>query len=216
MQQRKRRASDRAQRARMRSPGRPPVARREDRQQFWAAIAKGLTTEDAGAAAGISSAVAARWFRQSGGMPSVSQVPLSGRYLSLVEREGDRAAARQRQWRTRDCQAPRTRTINDLAGTATECGDPQWLPRLPSHDCPVACRSARSATETCETRRQQGAAAICARPARGGRDEARWYPSGRSGRALDRSASRATPGPALGRVLEPRADRPPDPTRFPR
>jgi IS30 family transposase len=87
MQQHKRRRSDRALRARMQSPGRPPVARREDRQRFWAAIAKGLTTEDAGAAAGISPAVAARWFRQSGGMPSVSQAPLSGRYLSFIERE---------------------------------------------------------------------------------------------------------------------------------
>ena len=87
MAQPKRRRSDRALRARMRSPGRPPVARREDRQCFWSAIAKGLTTEDAGAAAGISPAVAARWFRQSGGMPSVSQDPLSGRYLSFVERE---------------------------------------------------------------------------------------------------------------------------------
>jgi IS30 family transposase len=71
----------------MQSPGRPTAARREDRQRFWAGIAKGLTTEDAGAAAGISPAVAARWFRQSGGMPSVSQAALSGRYLSFVERE---------------------------------------------------------------------------------------------------------------------------------
>src|SRR5437660_4164941 len=87
MQQAKRRWSDRALRPRMHSPGRPPVARREDRQRCWSAIAKGLTTEDAGAAAGISPAVAARWFRHSGGMPSVSQAPLSGRYLSFVERE---------------------------------------------------------------------------------------------------------------------------------
>src|SRR3977135_3656960 len=87
VQQGKRRRSDRALRARMQSPGRPPVARREDRQRFWAAIAKGLTTEDAGLITGISPAVAARWFRHSGGMPSVSQAPLSGRYLSFVERE---------------------------------------------------------------------------------------------------------------------------------
>ena len=71
----------------MQSPGRPPVARREDRQRFWAAIAKGLTSEDAGVAAGISAVVGTRWFRQSGGMPTVSQAPLSGRYLSFVERE---------------------------------------------------------------------------------------------------------------------------------
>src|SRR5438445_555923 len=87
MQQSKRRQSDRALRPRMRSPGRPPVARREDRQRFWAAIAKGLTSEDAGVAAGISPAVGTRWFRPSGGMPTVSQAPLSGRYLSFVERE---------------------------------------------------------------------------------------------------------------------------------
>jgi len=87
MQQSKRRQSDRALRPRMRSPGRPPVARRQDRQRFWAAIAKGLTSEDAGGAAGISPAVGTRWFRPSGGMPTVSQAPLSGRYLSFVERE---------------------------------------------------------------------------------------------------------------------------------
>ena len=87
MPQPKRRQSDRALRARMHSPGRPPVAVRDDRQRFWAAIAKGVPTEDAGVAVGISPAVAARWFRQSGGMCSVSQAPLSGRYLSFVERE---------------------------------------------------------------------------------------------------------------------------------
>src|SRR5215204_2287598 len=87
MQQPKRRQADRALRARMCSPGRPPVARREDRQRFWAAIAKGLTSEDAGVAAGISPAVGTRWFRESGGMRTVSQAPLSGRYLSFVERE---------------------------------------------------------------------------------------------------------------------------------
>ena len=47
----KRRRSDRALRARMHSPGRPTVAHREDRQRFWAAIAKGLTSEDAAIAA---------------------------------------------------------------------------------------------------------------------------------------------------------------------
>jgi IS30 family transposase len=105
MQERKRRLADRALRARMRSPGRPPVARREDRQRFWASIAKGLTSEDAGVAAGVSPVVGTRWFRESGGMPTVSQAPLSGRYLSFAEREeiallrargcGVRAIARQ-------------------------------------------------------------------------------------------------------------------------
>jgi IS30 family transposase len=71
----------------MRSPGRPPVARREHRQRFWLAIAEGLSSEDAATAAGVSPPVGTRWFREGGGMPTVSPAPLSGRYLSFVERE---------------------------------------------------------------------------------------------------------------------------------
>jgi IS30 family transposase len=71
----------------MRSPGRPPVARREHRQRFWLAISEGLSSEDAAAAAGVSPAVGTRWFREGGGMPTVSLTPVSGRYLSFGERE---------------------------------------------------------------------------------------------------------------------------------
>ncbi len=81
------RAWERAGRPVMRSPGRPPVGRREHRQQFWAAIARGLSSDDAGVEAGVSSAVGVRWFREGGGMPSVTLGPASGRYLSFVERE---------------------------------------------------------------------------------------------------------------------------------
>ena len=83
----KRRRSDRAGRPAMRSPGRPPGWRREHRQRFWAAIARGATSEAAGVEAGVSPAVGVRWFREGGGMPSVTQAPLSGRYLSFTERE---------------------------------------------------------------------------------------------------------------------------------
>ena len=83
----KRRQADLAGRAPMRSPGRPPVARREERQRFWAAIADGLSSEEAGVVAGVSPAVGVRWFREGGGMPTVSPAPLSGRYLSFAERE---------------------------------------------------------------------------------------------------------------------------------
>lgn len=83
----RRRAADRAGRPRMRSPGRPPVARREHRQRFWAAIARGLQTEEAAAEAGVSAPVAFRWFREAGGMRPSSLRPASGRYLSFSERE---------------------------------------------------------------------------------------------------------------------------------
>src|SRR5881227_192522 len=69
------------------SPGRPSVARREDRVRFWQSIAAGVSSTDAAAAAGVSRAVGSRWFRDGGGMPPISLAPLSGRYLSFAERE---------------------------------------------------------------------------------------------------------------------------------
>ncbi len=79
--------SDRTGRPVMRSPGRPPAGRREHRQRFWAAIERGVRSEAAGVEAGVSPAVGSRWFREAGGMPSVTQALLSGRYLSFVQRE---------------------------------------------------------------------------------------------------------------------------------
>ncbi len=70
-----------------RSPGRPPAGRREHRVRFWAAIRRGVSTVEAAVEAGVSEAVGVRWFREGGGMPSVTVAPLSGRYLSFAERE---------------------------------------------------------------------------------------------------------------------------------
>jgi IS30 family transposase len=81
------RRSDRALRPPMRSPGRPPGWRREHLQQFWEAIARGLSSEDAAIAVGLSPAVGGRLFRQAGGMRTISPTPSSGRYLSFTERE---------------------------------------------------------------------------------------------------------------------------------
>lgn len=77
----------RSMRGKMWSPGRPSTARREDRVGFWERIAQGLSSEDAAAAVGVSSAVGTRWFRDAGGMPPLDLVPLSGRHLSFGERE---------------------------------------------------------------------------------------------------------------------------------
>jgi IS30 family transposase len=70
----------------MGSPGKPPI-RRDIERAFWVKIAAGLTSEDAAVACGVSSAVGSRWFRERGGMPSISLNPPSGRYLSFTERE---------------------------------------------------------------------------------------------------------------------------------
>jgi len=71
----------------MRSPGRPGVNQREATQAFWKQIAAGLSSEDAALACGVSQPVGTRWFRDAGGMPPISLVPCSERYLSFAERE---------------------------------------------------------------------------------------------------------------------------------
>jgi IS30 family transposase len=81
------RVSVRAGRGPVRSVGRPAAGRREHRVRFWEAIAGGLSSVDAAAAAGVSAVVGVRWFREGGGMPTVTLAPLSGRYLSFSERE---------------------------------------------------------------------------------------------------------------------------------
>jgi len=87
MYKHERQAAVRVMRGKVWSPGRPSTARREHRVGFWEAIAGGLSSEDAAAEVGVSSAFGARSFREAGGMPPLKLVPLSGRYLSFEERE---------------------------------------------------------------------------------------------------------------------------------
>ena len=87
----RKRRSDRALRAKFHSPGRPGVARPEDRRRFWASIAEGHSSEDAAIGVGVSWPVGSRWFREAGGMPPSTlgrpSKPLSERYLSFADRE---------------------------------------------------------------------------------------------------------------------------------
>lgn len=82
-----RQRSVREYRGQLPSPGRPTVAWREDRVRFWAAIARGVKTEDACVEAGVSSPVGFRWFRHAGGVNPGLPASVSGRYLSFSERE---------------------------------------------------------------------------------------------------------------------------------
>jgi IS30 family transposase len=73
-------------RSAMKSPGKPSL-RRDVERLFWREIARGVSSEDAAAAVGVSQAVGSRWFRQRGGMPLFMVAPVTGRYLSFPERE---------------------------------------------------------------------------------------------------------------------------------
>ena len=78
--------ADRALRPAMRSPGRPEPSRVVQRQ-FWRLIATGLTSAQAAVTVGVSVPVGTRWFRHAGGMPPISLVEPTGRYLRFEERE---------------------------------------------------------------------------------------------------------------------------------
>jgi hypothetical protein len=212
----RRRASDRAGRPPLRSPCRPSVARREERQRFWRAIARGVSSEEAAAAAGVSATVGVRWFRERGGMPSVTLLPTSGPLL-VVQRAGrDRAPSGARDAGARGRAAASAFAVDDLARAAAERSDPRRPARVPRHDGAVARGSARASSEAGQARHERGVAAVRAGAARGdghdaGRRERHW-----SRRALDRAPPRSPQGSALGELVEPGADRAPAPARLPR
>jgi IS30 family transposase len=67
--------------------GSRPTVPRTVCRKFWRFVGEGLSTADAAAAAGVSEGTAAGWFRNSGGMPPLDLCELSGRYLTMPERE---------------------------------------------------------------------------------------------------------------------------------
>ncbi len=79
-----RRRSERALRDKLRSPGRPPVARQEHRRRFWALVAEGLSSEDAAMKVGVSQPVGFRWFRAAGGMAPSHLSPSSKARLGAL------------------------------------------------------------------------------------------------------------------------------------
>lgn len=121
----------------MRSPGRPPVWRREHKRCFWEEIARGLASEEAGVAAGVSPAVGTRWFRESGGVAPVIAFPLSGRYLSFAERE-EIALLFACGRGVREIARRLGRSPSTVSRELPERGDPGRLPGVPGHDGPVA------------------------------------------------------------------------------
>jgi transposase, IS30 family len=94
-------ATEQTGEASMPSPGRPGVNQLEAKQAFWKCIAKGIESETAALACGVSQPLGPRWFREAGGMPPISLLPCSGRYLSFAERE-ELALLRARHYGVRE------------------------------------------------------------------------------------------------------------------
>ena len=113
------RGSGRALRAALRSPGRPPVARRADLARLEGGDRGGSHERGRGAGGGLVSSRGARWFRRLGGLPpthlSVSARPLSGRTLSFAEREEVAWLARPGARRARGRPPARPCPVDHLA-----------------------------------------------------------------------------------------------------
>ena len=153
----------RATAAGARGKGRPPAGRREHRVRFWEAIARGASTVDASAEAGVLWSVGVRWFRKAGGMPPLTLAPVSGRYLSFEEREeiavllagdcGVREIARQLG------RAPSTISRELQRNAALRTGRPQYrastaqthADRRARRPKPAKRRSTRSCVAMCRT-----------------------------------------------------------------
>jgi transposase len=63
------------------------LALRPARVVFWEAVRAGLSSAEAGRAAGVSRSTAWRWMDQAGGVIRSGPRPERGRYLSLTGRE---------------------------------------------------------------------------------------------------------------------------------
>jgi len=207
-----RRRSDRALRDKLRSPGCPGVASREKRRRFWAFIAEGLSSEDAAMKVEVSQPVGSRWFRVSGGLaPSHlarSSKPLSERYLSFAERE-EIALLRAQGAGVREVARRLGRAASTISrelrrNAATRGGN------LDYRATTAQWHAERGAsTKACEAGVACAIAVLCAGASRRPRHSPGWGRGERAGGALEGTAPWAAPASAMGKGLEPTADRRP-------
>ena len=143
-----------------------------------------------------------------------SAKPLSGRYLSFAEREEIACCARRASQCRKllvDLDGQRRRSH----GNAAQCCDSKWRLGVSRDNSTMARRAIRSPTKTGEACGQRGVADLC-------RGAAGWHRRG-SGRGtcrrpdgvLERPAPWAAERSAVGKSLEPGADRPPTSNRLP-
>ena len=200
----------------MRSPGRPPVARREDRQRVLEGDRPGAVERGrrrglwchrrwaAGGSAKVAACHRSVWLRRRDATcrsPSARRSP-SCKAQQLGVRQIARRLGRS--------------AVDDLPGAAPQRRDPRRPAGVSSHDGAVACRPACQAPEAGQARRQRRAARVRAGPAcRRGR-RARRHGGARSEGSRGSGAARPPQGPALGQVVESGADRQPAAGRLPR
>ena len=195
------------------------VAGRDEQRRFWAAIAAGMTSEDAARQAGMSQAVGTRLFRKAGGMPPAmfrpSAKPLSGRYLSFAERE-EIALLRVQSCSMREVARRLGRAASTISrelrrNAATRSGSPG----VSRDDRAMACRAICSPPKAGEACAQRGIANLCGGTIGRVRRRSEWGSCSRPGCALERPPAWTAEASAVGKRLEPGADCSPLASRLP-
>jgi len=171
------------------SPGRPTVAWREDRVRFWAAIARGIKTEDACVEARVSGPVGFRWFRHAGGVNPRLTPTVSGRYLSSPNVRTSRFGTRRKSALARSpagwAAIPRRSPAN--CAVTRPRGPTTWTTRRRSrsgtHSAVVDGRKSRNSPTTdsattsrtaCPVSFTPSTARWSDRPGRNGKGESHW------------------------------------------
>ena len=191
----KERRSGRALRGALRSPGRPPVARRADLVRLEGGDRDGAHERGRGAGGGPISPCRGpvvpevrRHATHASVRPGQAAV---GAPSVVLRARGDRAAARSRPRRARHRPAPRPRALHHLARASAQRGHPPRRPRVPCHDRAVARRSCRAPTQSIESSRATRRCAAPWRTAWRAGSRGRTAPRCPARRSLGRSADRS-------------------------
>src|SRR3954468_7443855 len=193
-------------RSAMKSPGKPSH-RREVELWFWREIAKGLSSEDAAAAVGVSSAAGSRWFRERGGMATPLRDPDTCRYLCFAEREeiallraegkGVRQIAREIG------RSPSTISRELRRNAATRGGKLEYRASVAQWKADLVARRPKTAKLAGDDR----IARVRSGPPRGQGPPARRDRGGGAGdQAVEGSQQAASSGSTVGDGVEPRAN----------
>ena len=173
---------------------------------------------DAALEAGVPPAVGTRWFRKAGGYhprcldnrPSRSRAGIS---RSWSRRKSRFFARRATQYGKSLAGSGGQRRRSH--GSCAQCRHSKRRSRVSRDDSAMACRASRSPAKAGEACDQHGIASLCGGTTGWHRRRSERGSCARPSRVLERPSTWTAEGSAVGKRLEPGADRPPAPGRLP-
>src|ERR1700719_3661216 len=136
--------------------------------------------------------------------------------VSLVRGAGgNRASSRAGLLSAGSRSRARAGSVDDLTGVAAQCRHSKRRSGVSRDDSAMACRASRSPAKAGEAGDQHGIASLCGGTTGWHRRRSERGSCARPSRVLERPSTWTAEGSAVGKRLEPGADRPPAPGRLP-